>query len=358
MGKTDEATRAYLSDVRVFADAFNSRIFHGQQRVKPENLQPVDTSLLLDLWGKSGQDGHFGKESRGNGKRGSNQYAQRYRDLFNGVQLYDDGEATYVLLGIEAQTNVHYAMPIKSMVLDGLSYAAQVNHLRDLHRLEGDTSTSAEFLSGMHRKDRITPVITLVIYFGVEPWDGPMKLSDMMDIKGDLAEYVQDYKIVLIDPHSMEEDEYEKFQSDLGLVMRFLHMAQDKTNMKQLIKDEQYAKVDRRAAQVMTSCAGIDVEFAETEETVDMCKAWDEIMKDERSEGKVEGRMEGIAEGRAEGKAEGRTEGRREGMFIFIEDKVEDGVEPDTIKEKLMRRFHLSEVEAQSALEQCMAAAK
>ncbi len=54
-------------------------------------------------------------------------------------------------------------------------------------------------------------------------------------------------------------------------------------------------------------------------------------------------------------RAEGRAEGRTEGMYIFIEDKLEDGVAPDIIKEKLMRRFSLSETEAKKAIDECRA---
>ena len=48
-----------------------------------------------------------------------------------------------------------------------------------------------------------------------------------------------------------------------------------------------------------------ELKFPEEKETVDMCKAIQDIRKDAIAEGKAEGRAEGKAEGRAEGEAIG-----------------------------------------------------
>ena len=36
-----------------------------------------------------------------------------------------DGEAVYIILGAENQTDVHYAMPVKSALYDIINYAGQ-----------------------------------------------------------------------------------------------------------------------------------------------------------------------------------------------------------------------------------------
>lgn len=38
------------------------------------------------------------------------------------------------------------------------------------------------------KEDKIIPVITVVLYFGEKPWDGPRSLKDMMGWKGEEAE--------------------------------------------------------------------------------------------------------------------------------------------------------------------------
>ena len=44
----------------------------------------------------------------------------------------------------------------------------------------------AEFLSGFSKTDKLSMQATIVIYYGEDPWRGPEKLSDLMDIPGKL----------------------------------------------------------------------------------------------------------------------------------------------------------------------------
>lgn len=68
----------------------------------------------------------------------------------------------------------------------------------------------------------------------------------------------------------------------------------------------------------------------------------DDVRADARAEGKAEGREEGRAEGKAEGKAEG--------IMGFIRDKLDDGVDRETIIHKLEKVYSLSREEAESYL--------
>lgn len=106
---------------------------------------------------------------------------QRYRDVFKNAVIMEDSKAAYLLiLGVENQTDVHYAMPVKNMVYDALNYASQVSTISGNHRKNKDTATGAEYLSGMHKDDKLLPVITLVVYFGQNLWDGPMGIHDLL----------------------------------------------------------------------------------------------------------------------------------------------------------------------------------
>lgn len=42
------------------------------------------------------------------------------------------------------------------------------------------------------------PLITIVVYFGKEPWDGPRSLKEMLDLNGlpkEIVEMVADYPL-------------------------------------------------------------------------------------------------------------------------------------------------------------------
>lgn len=102
------------------------------------------------------------------------------------------------LLGIEGQEDIHYAMPMRVMAYDYGTYKKQYDSNAKKHReakdLEGD-----EYVSGMKKTDRFIPVITIVIYYGEEPWDGATTLHDMLDLGEEIAPYVNDYKMLLVE---------------------------------------------------------------------------------------------------------------------------------------------------------------
>ena len=56
MGKFDTMTKEYLSDNEVFADAFNFLMYDGQQIIRPENLQELDTTELALPYGTDDAD--------------------------------------------------------------------------------------------------------------------------------------------------------------------------------------------------------------------------------------------------------------------------------------------------------------
>ena len=66
------------------------------------------------------------------------------------------------------------------------------------------------------------------------------------------------------------------------------------------------------AVRVIQAVTGTKLQIEEEGGDVDMCKAIEDMKRDERREGKREGRREGRKEGRREGRKEGRREGLEE----------------------------------------------
>ncbi len=60
------------------------------------------------------------------------------------------------------------------------------------------------------------------------------------------------------------------------------------------------------------------------------------------------GEQRGIEQGKQEGIEQGIKQGVEQGISIFITDKVDDGVDYDTIREKLIIRFKLTPDSADS----------
>ena len=109
---------------------------------------------------------------------------QKYRDILKSAVIMQDEKASYVLLGIENQTDIHYAMPVRNMIYDALQYGKQVSDVSTRHRKASEKpQTRGEYLSGFYKRDKIVPVITLVVHFGADAWDGARSLHEMMDIR-------------------------------------------------------------------------------------------------------------------------------------------------------------------------------
>ena len=136
------------------------------------------------------------------------------------------------MLGIENQDKIHYAMAVKNMLYDALQYAKQVEEAKRSYRDKSKEKkvklSSEEFLSGFKKDDRLMPVLTLVIYFGDKEWDGAKSIHDMLSVQNpEILSYVPDYRINLIEPAKISDEEYEKFKTNLGSIMQFIKHQSD-----------------------------------------------------------------------------------------------------------------------------------
>lgn len=284
IGAADTITKAYIRENAVFADAFNYLIYGGRQVVNPEELKEVDTTEIIIPFNTYDEN----KDEK------KNAAVQKYRDVLKSTVIMQDSQAAYILLGIENQTDIHYAMPVRNGIYDFLQYGKQVSDIAARHRKQKDKVRShAEFLSGFYKTDRIVPVVTLVVYFGSDEWDGPVKLTDMMEkLSSTLMKYVQDYKIHLIQPFNISDDDLQKFQSSLREVLGCIKYSQDKEKLSIFMKDNPRMNMEAMAARVIEVMTNMSIEIPEGEEKIDMCKAIEDMIEEraciEREEGKVE----------------------------------------------------------------------
>ena len=281
MSKKDTVTKTFMRENTVFADAFNYLIFNGKKVIQPERLQELDTTELVQLIAK--------------GKNNKNESVQKYRDILKAAVIIEDENADYLLLGIENQTEIHYAMPVRNMIYDALQYGNQVAAIAAQNVKEKKAPTRAEFLSGFYKADKLRPVITLVLHFGADPWDGATSLHEMMYFPlEEMQTFIQDYKIHLIDPAALKPDELEKFSTSLREVLGCIKYSKDKEKLSSFIRNNTRMMLEINAARVIQAITNITLDLSEEVEEVDMCKAIDDMMQDSREEGKAEGRTEGI----------------------------------------------------------------
>lgn len=294
MGVIDTEGKKYLSDNAIFADAFNYLVYGGKQVIKAAKLREIDTTELAVPYGNNAKAP-----------------VQKYRDILKLWNAMMDDDAIYVILGAELQDKVHYGMPVKDGLYDMLGYSKQIEEIRRSYRKQGEENigeisaedgtlkiklTSEEFLSGLRKGDKLIPIITAVVYFGDTPWDGPRSLHDMLNFKNDaIKSYVQDYKLNLISPADMEDEEFTKFSTDLGFAMEVIkHQSSDAD---EVIERTNHRKIDRDTALFLNTAVKLNLEYEEETGGVDMCKAMEKRQQRDEINGAIMGmRMMGASD--------------------------------------------------------------
>ena len=352
MGRKDTLTKEYMADNHIFADAFNYFMFDGKNVIKAENLRELDSAEFTVPYGMNGKL----------------LPVQKDRDVLKMASMKYDDSAVYLLLGIENQSEIHYAMPVKNMMYDAIRYAKQVDETAKANRkhLKAKTGefsemTSGEYLSGFRKGDRLIPVITVVIYFGADPWDGPTRLHEMFSESSEtVLSMVSDYKLNLIAPAHMTKDEMNKLTTELREVLLFVKYSKDKTQLAKLLEDDDgFKHLDRKTAQLISVLTNSDFKVEESEGENKVCIAWEGIkadirasMRDEvvaevkaeiEAEVKAEVKAEIEAEVKAEVKAEIEAEVEAE-VRAAVETEVRNEMAVSMLKSKLLSYEQISDL--------------
>lgn len=275
MGTVDIVTKEYMRGNAVFADAFNYFIYGGKKVIDPAGLTEVDTAATA-----------VGKKDA----------LQKYRDVLKAAVIKQDEKMSYVLLGVENQTDVHYAMPVRNAVYDALQYGRQVAEIAAGHRRsQKDYSgkSRGEYLSGFLKEDHIKPVITLVIHFGAEEWDGPLSLHEMMSIRDmEILSYVENYRIHLIDPAKLTEEELNKFSTSMREVMGYIKYSKNKEKLLDFLRTDPHKSIEMSAARVIKTITNTPIEVSEEKEEIEMCKAIEDLIAESETRGEAKGMIE------------------------------------------------------------------
>ena len=292
MGKADIAVKTWLNNNERFADLFNGSVFNGQQIILPDELEDLDRETDILITDKTDR------------RKG----LQRHRDLVKRWRKKVD----LAVLACESQDQVHYAMPVRSMLNDSLTYTDQIREIwrqREKERKKQENSggtaseqklTQEEYLSRLRKDDRIFPVINLVFYYDLKRWDGAKDLYDMFRLEGELKDrnllqnFIPNYRINLVDAGNVETPK--RFHSDLQQIFGVLQCRGDKNAMREYLhQNRQYfERIDVETYQAMREFMHServmkDMKNSRKGTKINMCKALEDIYEDGWAEGIREG---------------------------------------------------------------------
>ena len=113
----------------------------------------------------------------------------------------------------------------------------------------------------------------------------------MLDISNPIVKkYAQDYKIHIISPNEILENDLKKFSSSLREVIGCIKYSNDKNKLAAFIQDNPRMNMEVEAARVIEVITHMKIESEEVDSmgNVNMCKALQDMMQDSRDEGRVQ----------------------------------------------------------------------
>lgn len=315
--KPDTVLKNYWNNNEQFADLFNAVLFGGEQVISPDDLEDADTE-------ESSIFEHREYAESIKASRDSIKICKK--SLTHGVE--------FVMLGMESQEHIHYAMPMRVMGYDYGTYKKQYDSNAKKYQTK-DGMTDDEYLSRMKQTDRFTPVITVVVYYGDNPWDGATTLHGMLNVPDKMKPFVNDYKMLLVE--ARQNDLIFHNMTNIAF-FDMLKVVLDKSITKNEAKEKviKYAiehNVDKTVVMTVAGATNrkIDYNALSKKGDVTMCTLFDEIEK--------------------EGVMRGKTEGIIEGIQALIESLQEMEIPYTKTQNQLMTKFSLSEDTAQEYMD-------
>ena len=191
-----------------------------------------------DLTDMDSQTGQF--DASAGRKKHRKRLKDRRRDLMRKAAFGKN----FVVFGIENQEETNYLMPLRCMSYDVEEYERQAAQIGKRIRQRRDIA-EAEFLSGFARDSRLSPCVTVVLYYG-EEWDGATDLYSILDFTGipkELKDAVNNYKIYLCEVRKFENTDV--FMTDLKQVFDCVRYSDDPEKLYALVaNDPSYREMD------------------------------------------------------------------------------------------------------------------
>ena len=253
MGKYDISEKEYFKNNEMFSNIFNYFLYDGQNEIKKEDLEELDTKLVFTNPVDS----------------------IRERDIYKKAIIKNDGERTYLLLGIENQTKMDKYMLLRII---GYNYFSYYNQIQNIEKSNKDD------------KIKLYPVITLIIYFSYKKWSGPKDLYSLLDIKDErIKKYISNEKLNIIEPYNMNENDFVKLNNELAFLFRFIKNSGNKDDLNKLVLNSDYREIDIKTVRLINRVTSAEINIVESEGRINMCKAINDMKKESRQEGILEG---------------------------------------------------------------------
>ena len=275
MGQKDISEKILMDYNDVFADIVNVCVFKGKEIVKENDLENISVHAQYKA-----EDGKLHEEER---------------DV---AKYWKTEQTSIALFGIENQSSIEKNMPFRIIGYDGAAYRSQL----------------------LEKRKKIVPVVSFVLYFGTNKrWNKNKRIKELVYIPEGLEEYVNDYKINVIEVAWLSDEQLKLFKSDFGIVANYFVQKR---------KNKDYVPDDKREIQHVDAVLKLLSVM-----TGD--KRYGKFLDGNNEKGKVNTMCEVVDRLVNMGRSEGVREGENIERIRIIRKKLEKGMNLQEIAELL-----------------------
>lgn len=144
-------------------------------------------------------------------------------------------------------------------------------------------------MSGVKTKDRFSPVLGIVFYYGEEPWNSAVRLHEMLKFPADfpdLKEFCPDFKINVIHAGNVDP---KNFRTGLRQLFELLPYTADKKAMMDYVRENpsHFDNLDEEGCEMMAAFLGCSILEEEKRRAYrnqkggyDMCTALEDLKQE------------------------------------------------------------------------------
>ena len=339
MGVKDKALKRYLSDNKVIADIFRLAFGAYGLSLDPKNLKKLDSVQVMAT--------QLQVDTKNAKKQSS--YRERIHDAVATLETEFDGRRACLILGVEGQTMVSHAMPLRIMQYEDHSMTFIAERIMENVRSGG---VPGDWLTGWPEGAVLPAPLSVTLYTGAGDWTGPRSLREMQgDIPAALARRMMDVPLNVLTFKEICIHNPDSLLSDIGVVAAYIFYEKDSDKLKELIETkEKFRHLSRKGFDVINTHRKLAITIPEDAEEIDMHYAEQVWAKQAEQRGIMIGEERGIMIGEERGEQRGIMIGeereRQSNIGIFIDGCRDFGATADAIVMQLVKRFKLSRDEA------------
>ena len=262
MGARNDALKRYLSDNNVIADIFRLAFGADGLSVDPKALKDLDSVQVMGMPLKA-----HAKNAKDVKKVSS--YRERIHDGVAAMQAKFGGKPALFVLGVEGQTKVSRAMPLRNLQYEDHSLTFMAERMAEGVRAKG---VPGDWLSGWPKGAILPTALSVTLYTGAGDWTGPRSLREIQArIPPSLSRRVMDVPLNVLTFKDICKHDPDSFLSDIGAVAAYIVYEKDSDKLEELIATKEiFHHMSRKGFDVVNTHRKLAITIPEDVEVIDM----------------------------------------------------------------------------------------